>query len=348
MPNRVPLIKPKSPLHLSVFGLIALVAVLAALSVGLENVHAQTPPTAPTVSSIAITSSPGSDNTYATGDIITVSLTFSEAVTVNTTGGTPDVQLNIGGSRAFANYSGDGSSAVVQPFSYTVEPFDRDSNGVSLLANSLRLDGGTIQATDDSANATLTHSAMSFPSHKAAAAGDLLVGLAQVGIPVVAVLNNGGVSTSNEALQWQRSATEAGVYSDIPAAEGGTSTPYTPSAGDLGRWLKATVTYDDTDGTGWTAEWDPAGAVATHAVQRGPHSRRITGLHSRSTRDAEVRAAVHDRIAHARLPADGSTSRAFPEPGPRRRDVGGACQRRRQAGGRATCGCSPNPGRGRR
>ena len=37
--------------------------------------HAQV--TTPTVSSIAITSSPGMDNTYATGDINTVSLTFS-------------------------------------------------------------------------------------------------------------------------------------------------------------------------------------------------------------------------------------------------------------------------------
>ena len=61
-------------------------------------------------------------------------------------------------------------------------------------------------------------------------------------------------STSNEAWQWQRSATEAGTYSDIPATEGGTSTSYTPSAGDLGRWLKATLTYDDSTGTGWTAE----------------------------------------------------------------------------------------------
>ena len=156
----------------------------------------------------------------------------------------------------------------MQPFSYTVEALDRDSNGVSLTANSLRLEGGTIQATDDSANATLTHSAMSFPSHKVAAAGEVLVGLAQVGIPVGTALNNDGRSTSNEAWQWQRSATEAGVYSDIPATEGGTSTSYTPSAGDLGRWLKTTLTYDDSTGTGWTAECDPAGAVATDAVQR--------------------------------------------------------------------------------
>ena len=46
---------------------------------------------------MAITSSPGSDNTYATSDTITVSLTFSEAVTVDTTDGTPYVRLSIGG-----------------------------------------------------------------------------------------------------------------------------------------------------------------------------------------------------------------------------------------------------------
>ena len=224
-----------------------------ALLLGLVSVaHAQS--TAPTISTVAITSSPGSDNTYATDDTITVSLTFSEAVTVDTTGGTPSVHVNISGYNNLADYSGDGSSAVVQPFSYTVEPFDRDSNGVSVPANSLRLNGGTIQATDDSANATLTHSAMSFPNHKVAAGGDLVIGLAQVGIAVGTDLYNSGGSISNEALQWQRSATEAGVYSDIPAAEGGTSTPYTPLAGDLGRWLKATLTYDDADGTGWTAE----------------------------------------------------------------------------------------------
>ena len=225
-----------------------------ALLLGIASVaHAQS--TAPTISTVAITSSPGSDNTYVTGDIITVSLTFSEAVTVDTTDGTPFVRLNIGGYNNTASYSGDGSSAVVQSFSYTVEPLGRDSNGVSLPANSLVLNRSTIQATDDSANATLTHSAMSFPSHKVAAAGELLVGLAQVGIPVGTALNNDGRSTSNVAWQWQRSATEAGVYSDIPAAEGGTSSTYTPSAGDLGMWLKATVTYDDSTGTGWAADW---------------------------------------------------------------------------------------------
>ena len=49
-------------------------------AVSVSVAHAQS--TAPTISTVAITSSPGTDNTYATGDTITVSLTFSEAVTV--------------------------------------------------------------------------------------------------------------------------------------------------------------------------------------------------------------------------------------------------------------------------
>ena len=84
--------------------------------------------------------------------------------------------------------------------------------------------------------------------------GQAFVGLAQVGIGVSADVGNLFGNISNEAWQWQRSATEYGAYSDIPAAEGGTSNPYTPSAGDLGMWLKAKVTYDDGSSTGQTAQ----------------------------------------------------------------------------------------------
>ena len=80
------------------------------------------------------------------------------------------------------------------------------------------------------------------------------VGLAQVGIGVTADVGVQFGTISNEAWQWQRSATEYGAYSDIAAAEGGTSNPYTPSAGDLGMWLKAKVTYDVGSSTGQTAQ----------------------------------------------------------------------------------------------
>ena len=135
-----------------------------ALFLGLASVaHAQS--TAPTVSSVAVTSNPGTDNEYATGDTITVTLTFSEAVTVDTTNGTPYVVLDIGGQPRNAAYSGDGSSAAAQPFGYTVLVGDQDADGVSLKANSLALNGGSIQATDDSTDATLTHAAMTFANH---------------------------------------------------------------------------------------------------------------------------------------------------------------------------------------
>ena len=137
---------------------------IAALAVCLLPASvAQAQSTTPTFSAVAITSDPGTDDTHATGDTITVNVTFSEAVTV---AGTPRITLDIGGQPRYAGYSGDGSSAAAQAFSYTVLVSDQDADGVSVLANSLALDGGTIRATDDSAAAALTHSAMSFADHK--------------------------------------------------------------------------------------------------------------------------------------------------------------------------------------
>ena len=141
--------------------LVPLLAIVA-LFLGLVSVaHGQTT-TTPTVSSVAITSDPGMDKTYAKGDTITVSLTFSEALTVT---GTPYVVVDIGGQPRNFKYSGDGTSAAAQPFSYTVLVGDRDLDGVSLQVNSLTLNGGTIQAAD-STNATLNHAAMTFADHK--------------------------------------------------------------------------------------------------------------------------------------------------------------------------------------
>ena len=89
--------------------------------------------------------------------------------------------------------------------------------------------------------------------------GEVELGLPQVGIGVTAslwepssLLDGGAVS--NAVWQWQRSATQTGVYTDITAEEGGTSNPYVPSESDLGMWLKAKVTYDFGTDTGKTAE----------------------------------------------------------------------------------------------
>ena len=74
--------------------------------------------TSPTVSSVAPSGSGISNGNgdLNAGHVVTLTLTMSEAVTVNTTGGTPTLTLNDGGS---ATYTG-GSGSNVLTFSYTV------------------------------------------------------------------------------------------------------------------------------------------------------------------------------------------------------------------------------------
>ena len=107
--------------------LLPLLAIMV-LFLGLVSVvHAQT--TTPTVSTVAVTSDPGSDNTYTTLDVITVGVTFSEAVTVT---GTPQITLDIGGTERTADYSGAGTATGHLLFSYTVQPVDQDDDGVAV------------------------------------------------------------------------------------------------------------------------------------------------------------------------------------------------------------------------
>ena len=110
--------------------------------------------TAPTISSLAITSTATADY-YNAGNTIQATVTFSEKV--NRTN-TPQLTLNIGGSDKTANYtSGEGTASLV--FEYTVASDDEDTDGIEIEADKLTLNGGTI--TDLAGNtATLTHTAL--------------------------------------------------------------------------------------------------------------------------------------------------------------------------------------------
>jgi methionine-rich copper-binding protein CopC len=100
--------------------------------------------TAPTVSSVALTSAIGAQNdTLNAGDTARVTVTMSENTVVDTTGGTPRIALNIGGSTVFADYtSGSGSASLI--FDYTVAPGDSDNNGISIPVNALEANGGLL------------------------------------------------------------------------------------------------------------------------------------------------------------------------------------------------------------
>jgi len=112
--------------------------------------------TAPTVSSVAITGATGIQNKYLNaGDTVEVTVTMSESVQVS---GTPQLALNIGGTTVQADYdSGSGSNAL--KFKYTIQAGENDSDGISIAANALSLNGGTIK--DSAGNdAVLTFSAV--------------------------------------------------------------------------------------------------------------------------------------------------------------------------------------------
>ena len=113
--------------------------------------------TAPTVSSVSITST-STNNYYKKDDKIQATVTFSENVTVDTQGGTPQLTLKVGDAEKTAAYeSGSGSTGLV--FAYTVAFGDTDTDGIEIEANTLGLNSGTIK---DAVNhdATLTHSAL--------------------------------------------------------------------------------------------------------------------------------------------------------------------------------------------
>jgi large repetitive protein len=121
---------------------------------------------APTLSSLALSSSSGgvvsaSDatvNNLNAGDTLSATVNFNDVITVNTTGGTPTLSLNVGGTAVQATYvSGSGSNALV--FTATVTSGQNDSNGVAIGVNALALNGGTLQDASGN-NSSITSLAM--------------------------------------------------------------------------------------------------------------------------------------------------------------------------------------------
>ena len=91
----------------------------------------------PTVSSVSSTTD---DGRYRTGDVIAVTVEFSETVTVT---GTPQLTLETGSADAVVNYaSGSGSSTLI--FNYTVASGHTNADLDYVSASSLALNGGTI------------------------------------------------------------------------------------------------------------------------------------------------------------------------------------------------------------
>ena len=70
----------------------------------------------------------------------------------------------------------------------------------------------------------------------------------------------------NATWQWQRGETSDGTFTDIPAAQGGTSRVYVPDAADLGKWLKMLVTYENAFGLGLSLSGVSVNAVLSQPI----------------------------------------------------------------------------------
>ena len=121
--------------------------------------------TAPIVRWVSIGPDPSSDSTYTLHEQFNVTVTFDRAVVVDTTDGKPRIALDIGNSTRYAMYShAHNSSAAVHVFNYTVQAPDVDSDGISIAANALSANGGSITASGETAAADLSHNALAADS----------------------------------------------------------------------------------------------------------------------------------------------------------------------------------------
>jgi len=217
--------------------------------------------TAPVVSSVSV---PAND-IYLNTENLDFSLNLSEQVTVDTTSGTPQISLDIGGETKYAVYqSGSGSSSLL--FRYTVSSSDVDVDGISI--NSLSVTGGTIQdAAGNNLNVTLNSvgntssvlvghgsaSQLAITTQPVAAANGAALGTQ----PVLEIRDvDGNVVTSDSSTQ-----ITATIGSGASGTLGGTAT-VTASSG--------VVTFSNLTLTGLTSEtytlsFDDAGALTAVA-----------------------------------------------------------------------------------
>ena len=97
--------------------------------------------TAPTVSAVA---TPTANGLYGIGKVIPITVTFTEAVTVDASGGLPTLLLDTGSIDRAALYSA-GSGSKTLTFLYTVQAGDRVQQLELASSTALALNGATIQ-----------------------------------------------------------------------------------------------------------------------------------------------------------------------------------------------------------
>lgn len=101
--------------------------------------------TKPTVTAVSISGATGIQNDFLNADdVVTLEISFSEAVDVDVSNGAPKLKIEVGGVTRDAIYvSGSGTDRL--HFSYAVLAGDSDADGISVMADSLGFIASAIQ-----------------------------------------------------------------------------------------------------------------------------------------------------------------------------------------------------------
>ena len=248
--------------------LLVIAGMLLALIALSLNPGAASSQSGPSVTGVALTSAPNSGNTYTLGETIRVTLSFSEAVEVT---GTPRLKIDMDpahwGQKWATNESGSGTASLT--FAHEVVEPNRSTRGIAVLANTLELNGGTVQSTTGT-DALLAHVGLDHDSnHKVdwlanrPATGALtIMGTAQVGETLMA--GTSGISDADGLVDATFSYQWLADDADISGATGNT---YTLVAADEGKAVKVRLSFTDDAGNDETLT-----SIATAAVAPRPNT----------------------------------------------------------------------------
>ena len=270
----------------------------------------------PGVTGVAI-GPPVVGSTFERGETIEVTVTFNKAVDV---GGAPQLALGIGSATRQASYiSGTGTASLV--FEYTVASGDADNDGLSIGANALSLNSGSIDVAGGTLDALLglgANAIANSSSHKVA--GGTLTAAAVSAAAIASTPASGNTYVRGEQIEVAVTFNRPVTVTGTPQLALGIGTEtrqadYASGAGTASLTFRYTVVAADSDSDGLSVGTSAltlnTGAIndardATVAASLGLGTNAITNSASHKV-DGSIAAASVDGVSLSSLPESSDT-----------------------------------------
>jgi len=214
----------------------------------------------PKITSVTATTANGS---YKAGDTIAITVTFDAAVTVDTTGGTPRLQLETGTTDQYATYdSGNGGNILT--FNYVVQVGDSSADLEYFSTTALELNGGTIK-DNLTVDAILTLPALGSDNSLGGSKAIVIDTVAPTLTPVTIASNNANTAlakvgdavtvafTASETLGGTPTVTIGGQTATVTNSGNNYTATYTLQAADTEGNLPINITFTNAAGNAGTA-----------------------------------------------------------------------------------------------